>query len=100
MDDAIGRMDDLLEIEKLGGDLTPKPVKGAPEFIQTDFTQLNRLRDQGKDNIIPFKPRDKKAKGGLMSLLRAMGMKAPDKIADKKQIENVIRDPNTQLERR
>ena len=100
MDDAIGRMDDLLEIEKLGGDLTPKPVKGAPEFIQTDFTQLNRLRDQGKDNIIPFKPRDKKAKGGLMSLLRAMGMKAPDKIADKKQIENVIRDPNTELERR
>ena len=35
-----------------------------------------------------------------MSLLRAMGMKAPDKIADKKQIENVIRDPKTELERR
>ena len=29
-----------------------------------------------------------------------MGMKAPDKIADKKQIENVIRDPKTELERR
>ena len=26
-------------------------------------------------------------------------MKAPDKIADKKQIENVIRDPDTDLER-
>jgi len=64
MDDAVGRMDDILEIEKLGGDLTPKPVKGAPEFIQTDFTQLNRLRDQGKDNIIPFKPKTKKAEGG------------------------------------
>ena len=38
--------------------------------------------------------------GGLMALLRAMGMKAPDKIADKKQIENVIRDPKTELERR
>jgi hypothetical protein len=38
--------------------------------------------------------------GGLMALLKAMGMKAPDKIADKKQIENVIRDPKTELERR
>jgi hypothetical protein len=37
--------------------------------------------------------------GGLMALLKAMGMKAPDKIADKKQIENVIRDPDTDLER-
>jgi hypothetical protein len=37
--------------------------------------------------------------GGLMSLLRQLGMKAPDKIADKKQIENVIRDPKTDLER-
>ena len=55
-------------------------------------------KETGK--VIPFKPRDKKAKGGLMSLLRAMGMKAPDKIADKKQIENVIRDPKTELERR
>jgi hypothetical protein len=70
MDDALGRMDDLLEIEKLGGDLTPKPVKGAPEFIQTDFTQLNRLRDQGKDNIIPFKPRTKKSKGGTLPPLK------------------------------
>ena len=26
MDDAIGRMDAILEIEKLGGDLTPKPI--------------------------------------------------------------------------
>ena len=70
MDDALGRMDDLLEIERLGGDLTPKPVKGAPEFIQTDFTQLNRLRDQGKDNIIPFKPRTKKSKGGTLPPLK------------------------------
>jgi glycosyltransferase involved in cell wall biosynthesis len=38
-------------------------------------------------------------KGGLMSLLKQFGMKAPDKIADKKQIENVIRDPITDLER-
>jgi len=35
----------------------------------------------------------------LMKLFGKMGMKAPDKIADKKQIENIIRDPNTDLER-
>ena len=34
-----------------------------------------------------------------MSLLKTLGMRAPDKIADKKQIENVIRDPKTDLER-
>ena len=34
-----------------------------------------------------------------MKLFGKMGMKAPDKIADKKQIENVIRDPKTDLER-
>ena len=66
---------------------------------QVDFTQLNRLGDKVKDNVIPFKPRDKKSKGGLMSLLKTLGMRAPDKIADKKQIENVIRDPKTDLER-
>ena len=102
MDDAIGRMDAILEIEKLGGDLTPKPIYSGREIVAAgiDFSQLDKLGKKAKDNVIPFKPRDKKAKGGLMSLLRAMGMKAPDKIADKKQIENVIRDPNTELERR
>ena len=102
MDDAIGRMDAILEIEKLGGDLTPKPIYSGREIIAAgiDFSQLDKLGKKAKDNVIPFKPRDKKAKGGLMSLLRAMGMKAPDKVAAKKQIENVIRDPNTELERR
>ena len=114
MDDAIGRMDDLLEIEKLGGDLTPKPVKGAPEFIQTDFTQLNRLRDQGKDNIIPFKPREKKLKGGIAGLLKRImspklekemvetgpfqtGHRA-DIIGDMQQIKNVSRSGASGLE--
>jgi hypothetical protein len=101
MDDAVGRMDDIFEIERLGGDLTPKPIFDGKEMIgaQVDFTQLNRLGDKVKDNVIPFKPRDKKSKGGLMSLLKTLGMRAPDKIADKKQIENVIRDPKTDLER-
>jgi len=113
MDDAIGRMDDLLEIEKLGGDLTPKPVKGAPEFIQTDFTQLNRLRDQGKDNIIPFKPREKKFKGGIMGLLRRINPRLEkemvetgpfqtghrgDIIGDMQQIKNISRSDKATLE--
>ena len=35
----------------------------------------------------------------LAKMFGKMGMKAPDKIADKKQIENIIRDPDTDLER-
>ena len=105
MDNAIDRMDRILEIERLGGDLTPKPVKGAPEFIQIDFTQFDKLKNPAKnvDNVIPFKPREKKYTGGLAgirALMRKLGMDAPDKIADKKQIKSVIRDPDTDLERR
>ena len=105
MDNAIDRMDAILEIERLGGDLTPKPVKGAPEFIQIDFRQLDELKNPAKkaDNVVPFKPREKKYTGGLAgirALMRKLGMDAPDKIADKKQIKSVIRDPDTDLERR
>jgi hypothetical protein len=73
MDDAVGRMDDLLEIEKLGGDLTPKPIYDGKEMIgaQVDFTQLNNLRGKDNiDNIIPFKPRTKKSKGGTLPPLK------------------------------
>ena len=66
MDDAIGRMDAILEIERLGGDLTPKPIFDGKEIIgaQVDFKQLDELGDKGKDNIVPFKPKDEKAEGG------------------------------------
>ena len=105
MDDAIGRMDAILEIEKLGGDLTPKPIYDGKEIIAAgiDFSQLDKLGKK-TNNVIPFKPREKKYSGGiagiLRQLLRRSGMSAPDKVADKKQIQNVIRDPNTELERR
>ena len=105
MDDAIGRMDAILEIEKLGGDLTPKPIYSGREIVAAgiDFSQLDKLGKK-TDNVIPFKPREKKYSGGiagiLRQLLRRSGMSAPDKVADKKQIQNVIRDPNTELERR
>ena len=144
MDDAIGRMEDLFEIERLGGDLTPKPVKGAPEFIQPDFTQLNRLREKEKllldpelykqgqkavkdlqkqgvmdetggipTNVIPFKPRDKKFKGGIAGLLKRLnpqlekdmvktgpfqtGHRA-DMLGDMQQIKNRARDEKSGLE--
>ena len=105
MDNAIGRMDAILEIEKLGGDLTPKPIYSGREIVAAgiDFSQLDKLGKK-TDNVIPFKPREKKYTGGiagiLRQLLRRSGMGAPDKVADKKQIQNVIRDPNTELERR
>lgn len=105
MDNAIGRMDAILEIEKLGGDLTPKPIYSGKEIVAAgiDFSQLDKLGKK-TDNVIPFKPREKKYAGGiagiLKQLLRRSGMGAPDKVADKKQIQNVIRDPNTELERR
>ena len=35
----------------------------------------------------------------IMKFLKRFGMDAPDKVADKKQIENVIRDSDTDLER-
>jgi hypothetical protein len=115
MDDAVGRMDDIFEIERLGGDLTPKPIFDGKEMIgaQVDFTQLNRLGDKGKDNIIPFKPRDKKFKGGLMGLLKRVnpilekemvkpkipvGPQRTDAIGDMEQIKNVSRSGDTGLE--
>ena len=38
---------------------------------QVDFTQLNNLRGKDNiDNIIPFKPRTKKSKGGTLPPLK------------------------------
>ena len=116
MDDAVGRMDDIFEIERLGGDLTPKPIFDGKEMIgaQVDFTQLNRLGDKVKDNVIPFKPREKKLKGGLMGLLRRINPRLEkemvetgpfqtghrsDIIGDMQQIKNVSRNEGVSLER-
>ena len=98
MDDAVGRMDDVLQIYEMGGDLTPKPIFDGKEIIgaQIDFSQLEKLRNQpptaefldflrgartpkpGRktppygtkemSNVIPFKPRDKKSMGGQIGI--------------------------------
>ena len=143
MDDAVGRMDDVLQIYEMGGDMTPKPIFDGKEIIgaQIDFTQIEKLRNQppteefldflrgartpkpGKktppygtkemSNVIPFKPREKKFKGGLAGLLKRImsprlekeivetgpfqtGHRA-DIIGDMQQIKNVSRNPNTNL---
>ena len=90
---------------------TPGEVEEAQKIIlqiRDAFTESVRT---GVYNS-PF-GRTKNSKGGrvkffmgttkvgsyLAKMFGKMGMKAPDKIADKKQIENVIRDPDTELER-
>ena len=96
-------------------------TKAMTEIAKAEQAQMgeaidtfNRMLDDGEDPAAALEflknamKRTKQADGGrvgaktggLMALLKAMGMKAPDKIADKKQIENVIRDPKTELERR
>ena len=96
-------------------------TKAMTEIAKAEQAQIgeaidtfNRMLDDGEDPAAALEflknamKRTKQADGGrvgaktggLMALLKAMGMKAPDKIADKKQIENVIRDPKTELERR
>ena len=143
MDDAIDRMESIFEIYELGGDMTPKPIFDGKEIIAAgiDFSQLEKLRNQpptkefldflkgaptpkpGKrtppygtkemSNVIPFKPREKKFKGGLAGLLKRImsprlekeivetgpfqtGHRA-DIIGDMEQIKNVSRNPKTQL---
>ena len=110
MDDAVARVEDILQIEKLGGDITPKPIFDGSEIIgaQVDFSQLpkllkkestykdtvksidtvedkindliNKLADDKSGelsknrNVIPFKPKTKKAEGGRI------GFKDGDKV--------------------
>jgi len=74
-----------------------------PENFGKSIDELMQMVQDAK--IIPFKP--KKAKGGrihaqgggLGFLLKALGMKAPDKIADVKQMKNVVRSSETDLTR-
>ena len=114
MDDAIGRMEAILEIEKLGGDLTPKPIYDGNEIIAAgiDFSQLDKL-GKNTDNVIPFKPREKKFKGGIAGLLKRLnpqlerdmvktgpfqtGHRA-DMLGDMQQIKNRARDEKSGLE--
>ena len=115
MDNAIGRMDAILEIEKLGGDLTPKPIYSGKEIIAAgiDFSQLDKLGKK-KDNVIPFKPREKKFKGGIAGLLKRImspklekelvekgpfqtGHRA-DIVGDMQQIKNVSRSSKSSLD--
>lgn len=92
-------------IEEALGDI-PLNRDSRERLSEEYFNMMEYYKPDPKETgkVIPFKPREKKYSGGiagiLRQLLRRSGMNAPDKVADKKQIQNVIRDPNTELERR
>ena len=92
-------------IEEALGDI-PLNKDSRERLSEEYFNMMEYYKPDPKETgkVIPFKPREKKYSGGiagiLRQLLRRSGMSAPDKVADKKQIQNVIRDPNTELERR
>ena len=91
--------------------MTPGEVDKAQKLLLEIRDALTESVRTGVYNS-PF-GRTKNAKGGrikfflgstkvgsyLMKMFGKMGMEAPDKIADKKQIENIIRDPDTDLSR-
>ena len=81
-----------------------------PENFGKSIDELMQMVQD--DKVVPIikylpNPKPKKAKGGrihaqgggLGLLLKALGMKAPDKIADVKQMKNVIRSSETDLTR-
>jgi len=80
MDDAVARVEDIIQIERLGGDITPKPIFDGSEIIgaQVDFNQLPELLQKEfakkstkkSADIIPFKPKTKKANGGTIPPLK------------------------------
>lgn len=82
-----------------------------PENFGKSIDELMQMVQD--DKVVPIikylpNPKPKKAKGGrihaqgggLGALLKMLGMKAPDKIADVKQMKNIIRDESTDLTRR
>ena len=81
-----------------------------PENFGKSIDELMQMVQD--DKVVPIikylpNPKPKKAKGGrihaqgggLGLLLKALGMKAPDKIADVKQMKNVVRSSETDLTR-
>ena len=103
------KMDDMLDQARTKAKFTAIEADEATKSIEV----YRRLVEDGYDPVEAAEiarkmlTRTKQAAGGrigaktggLMAILKALGMRAPDKVADKKQIENVIRDPDTDLER-
>ena len=108
---AEANVDVRRDIQMAEDAVTPGEVDKAQKLLLEIREALTESIRTGVYNS-PF-GRTKNAKGGrakfflgstkvgsyLAKMFGKMGMKAPDKIADKKQIENIIRDPDTDLER-
>ena len=101
-----GKMPDFVEAQKAINQqkVDQKAIEDLmadPKNFGKSIDELMQMVQDAK--IIPFKP--KKAEGGIINvgrvnaqggglgfLLKMLGMKAPDKIADVKQMKNIIRD--------
>ena len=114
--DLVNNTDDMMlihqEMLKMAEDaLTPSEVDEAQKIIlqiRDAFTESVRTgiynspfgrTKNSKGGRVKFFMGTTKAGSYLMKLFGKGNMKAPDKIADKEQIINVIRDPDTELER-
>jgi len=114
----------MREVNVDGGDfqnfmmyLTPK-IKSfdiIPNSTKSGIISDSKAGLKYRDNVVPFKPREKKFKGGLAGLLKLIGpqlektmttqkgvarAQRSDAIGDMEQIKNIIRDEGTDLTRR
>ena len=114
----------MREVNVDGGDfqnfmmyLTPK-IKSfdiIPNSTKSGIISDSKAGLSYRDNVVPFKPREKKFKGGLAGLLKLIGpqlektmttqkgvarAQRSDAIGDMEQIKNIIRDEGTDLTRR
>ena len=98
-------------------DLTPriKSFDIIPNSTKSGMISDSKAGLKYRDNVVPFKPREKKFKGGLAGLLKLIGpqleksmttqkgvarAQRSDAIGDMEQIKNIIRDEGTDLTRR
>ena len=98
-------------------DLTPriKSFDIIPNSTKSGMISDSKAGLSYRDNVVPFKPREKKFKGGLAGLLKLIGpqleksmttqkgvarAQRSDAIGDMEQIKNIIRDEGTDLTRR
>jgi len=98
-------------------DLTPriKSFDIIPNSTKSGMISDSKAGLKYRDNVVSFKPREKKFKGGLAGLLKLIGpqlektmttqkgvarAQRSDAIGDMEQIKNIIRDEGTDLTRR
>jgi len=107
---GIARAEKALAQQKVDQKAIEELMADPENFGKSIDELMQMVQDDKVVPIIKYLPnsKPKKAKGGrihaqgggLGALLKMLGMKAPDKIADVKQMKNIIRDESTDLTRR